>query len=590
MVTNKVEVFIDGVSTVALVDTGATVSVMSSAFKDSLGRKVMFKWDKNISFRGVGGEPLCPLGVCTVDVWLGGRTFKAEFVILPKSTHDVILGIDFLRDCGATVDCATGEIFVSSLLFSAHAEGPQSGENTLRVSEDTVLPAWSLSIVSVNASTADGRPFDAVVEPITLNCIKKDLLVPRCVVAIERGRSSLCALNCSAQSVVLPQGLKLAEYENRATALVAVLSNDEVSPADVGIPESKLLSMVDKSLSSAERDILVNVLSKHVSIFDFAHGDSSLTPPASRTRHTIDTGSAHPIRQKPYRVAPSERQVITDQIKEMLHKGVIRESSSPWAAPVILVQKKDGSWRFCVDYRRLNSVTKKDVYPLPRIDDVVDCLHSASYFSSVDLKSGYWQIPMDPKHREKTAFITPDGLYEFNVMPFGLCNAPATFERFMDTILRGLKWEICLCYLDDVVIFGRTFDEHNTRLATVLECLHNAGLVLNSKKCRFGERQTLVLGHLVDKDGVRPDPQKITAVKSFKQPQSVRELRSFLGLCSYFRRFVPHFADLASPLTYLLRNNVPFTWTAECDAAFCQLKFLLTSGPILRTLRSYRSY
>lgn len=153
--------------------------------------------------------------------------------------------------------------------------------------------------------------------------------------------------------------------------------------------------MVNKSLSSTERDTLVDILSKHVSVFDFSQDVSRLKLPPSRTRHTIDTGSAHPIRQKPYRVAPSERQVIADQVKEMLLKGVVRESSSPWAAPVILVQKKDGSWRFCVDYRRLNSITKKDVYPLPRIDDVVDCIHSASYFSSIDLKSGYWTIPMD---------------------------------------------------------------------------------------------------------------------------------------------------------------------------------------------------
>lgn len=296
----------------------------------------------------------------------------------------------------------------------------------------------------------------------------------------------------------------------------------------------------------------------------------------------IDTGSAHPIRQRPYRVSPSERKIIAEQVEEMLAKKVIQESSSPWAAPVILVKKKDGSWRFCVDYRRLNSVTKKDVYPLPRIDDVIDCLHSASYFSSVDLRSGYWQIPMHSADKEKTAFTTPDGLFEFNVMPFGLCNAPATFERFMDTVLRGLKWEICLCYLDDVIIFGRTFEEHNRRLNVVLTCLEKAALTLNSKKCHFGDRETIVLGHLVDKHGVRPDPHKVTAVSSFPQPRSLRELRSFLGLCSYFRRFVPNFADVAQPFTQMLNKAVPYQWTKECESSFSQLKFLLTSGPILR--------
>uniref|UniRef100_A0A6G5A909 Putative tick transposon n=1 Tax=Rhipicephalus microplus TaxID=6941 RepID=A0A6G5A909_RHIMP len=277
--------------------------------------------------------------------------------------------------------------------------------------------------------------------------------------------------------------------------------------------------------------------------------------PESRMHHHINTGDATPIRQKPYRVSPSERQVIADQVNDMLQKGVIQKSSSPWAAPVILVKKKDNSWRFCVDYRRLNAVTKKDVYPLPRIDDAVDCLHSAAYFSSVDLRSGYWQIPMHPSDKEKTAFVTPDGLFEFNVMPFGLCNAPATFERFMDSILRGLKWEICMCYLDDVIIFGKTFHEHNHRLSVVLDCVKQAGLVLNAKKCHFGERQALVLGYLVDKDGIRPDPYKISAVRDFKQPTSLKDLRSFVGLCSYFVGLYKDFAQLAHSLTELLEGS-----------------------------------
>lgn len=578
---NKVQVSVDGVSTMALVDTGATVSVMSYAFKERLGRKVMFSWDQPLSFRGVGGEWLRPMGVCSVNVSVAGKTFTVEFAVLPSSTHDVILGMDFLRDCGATVDCGAGELSVSSLLFPLSGDDSPA-EEILIVCDDVVLPAHTASPITVTASEIPVSSLDAFVEPLAGNCAKKDVLLPRCLIRINNGHTLLWALNCSAHNVVLPRGMKLARFEAHESASVAVVCESEPQVATSGVPDSKFLGMIDKSLSSSERATLVTVLSRHASLFDFAQDGPNIRIPSSRARHTIETGSARPIRQKPYRVAPYERKVIADQVKEMLQKGVVQESSSPWAAPVILVKKKDGSWRFCVDYRRLNSITKKDVYPLPRIDDVIDCLHSASYFSSVDLRSGYWQIPMEPAHKEKTAFVTPDGLFEFNVMPFGLCNAPATFERFMDTILRGLKWEICLCYLDDVVIFGRTFDEHNCRVDTVLNCLQSAGLVLNSKKCRFGERQALVLGHMVDKDGVRPDPRKIEAVGNFKQPRSVRELRSFLGLCSYFRRFVPRFADLASPLTYLLHDNVPFHWTPECEASFSQLKFLLTSGPILR--------
>lgn len=273
--------------------------------------------------------------------------------------------------------------------------------------------------------------------------------------------------------------MKIASYDEYARTTISALTDAPVHSLDPSPQEAKFIGMIDKSLRSDERRSLLRILSRYSAVFDFSQTRSTLSFPKSRAHHVINTGSAPPIRQKPYRVSPSERKVINDQVGEMLKQGVIQESSSPWGAPVILVKKKDGSWRFCVDYRRLNAVTKKDVYPLARVDDAVDCLHSASYFSSVDLRSGYWQIPMHPSDKEKTAFVTPDGLYEFNVMPFGLCNAPATFERFMDTVLRGLKWNICMCYLDDVVIFGRTLDEHNYRLVVVLDCLQNAGLVLN---------------------------------------------------------------------------------------------------------------
>uniref|UniRef100_A0A6G5A908 Putative tick transposon n=1 Tax=Rhipicephalus microplus TaxID=6941 RepID=A0A6G5A908_RHIMP len=213
----------------------------------------------------------------------------------------------------------------------------------------------------------------------------------------------------------------------------------------------------------------------------------------------------------------------------MLNKGVIEPSSSPWASPVVLVKKKDGTWRFCVDYRHLNKITRKDLYPLPRIDDALDCLHGATYFSSIDLRSGYWQISVDEMDREKTAFITPDGLYQFKVMPFELCNAPATFERMMHSLLRGYKWSTCLRYLDDVIVFSSTFDSHLTDLAAILAVFRTAGLQLNSKKSQFGRRQITILGHLVNADGVQPDPEKIRAVRSFPVPHSTSDVQSLIG-------------------------------------------------------------
>lgn len=585
MFKNKVQVFVDGVHTMALVDTGAAVSIMSAAFKARLGRKVTFLLEKAITFCGVGGNSLCPIGVCTAAVLLSDQVFVTEFTVLPRSTHDIILGIDFLRMCGATVDCRNGEVIISDAVPHGLIENSGTESGALRVYEDTVIPAFCAVRVPVASSHINDNKtsFDALVEPFHLSCIKKNTLVPHSIVSVSEGRSDLWTTNYSNEPVLLPGGLKLASFKEYSPTTVAVLSDvrrdEQVTACS---DSSKVLPMVDKALTADKRRMLVDVLLKYLQVFDFSQSDHTPSIPPFRIRHRINTETAQPIRQKPYRVSPSERKIIDNQVREMLQKGIIQESSSPWAAPVILVKKKDGTWRFCVDYRRLNSITKKDVYPLPRIDDALDCLHSASYFSSIDLRSGYWQIPMHPADKEKTAFITPDGLYEFNVMPFGLCNAPATFERFMDTILRGLKWNVCMCYLDDIVIFGRTFREHNERVDIVLECIRNAGLVLNSKKCHFGERQTLVLGHLVNKDGIRPDPSKTAAVKACKPPRSTKELRSFLGLCSYFRRFIPAFADVAFPLTSLLRQGTSFEWTHDCETSFNQLKFLLTSQPILR--------
>ena len=177
-----------------------------------------------------------------------------------------------------------------------------------------------------------------------------------------------------------------------------------------------------------------------------------------RVRHEIDTGTNRPINVAPYRLGPIEKETVAEEIKVMQENDVIRPSRSPWAAPVVLVTKKDGTIRFCVDYRKINAITKKDVYPLPRIDDALDAMHGAAYFSTLDLASGYWQVEMDPNDREKTAFICDQGLFEFNVMPFGLCNAPATFQRLMDAVLAGLKWTTCLVYLDDIIIFSKTFE------------------------------------------------------------------------------------------------------------------------------------
>ncbi|GFX55818.1 retrovirus-related Pol polyprotein from transposon 297 [Trichonephila clavipes] len=336
--------------------------------------------------------------------------------------------------------------------------------------------------------------------------------------------------------------------------------------------------MMSPELSDEQRNKLSELLRKFSGLF--TRTDKS-TAAKTNVKHRIFTGDHAPINQRAYRVSPTERRIIHEEVQKRLDEGIVQPSESPWSSPVVLVRKKDGSWRFCVDYRKLNSVTKKDVYPLPRIDDTLDCLKGAKFFSSMDLRSGYWQIEIDEADREKTAFITPEGLYEFKVLPFGLCNAPATFERIMDNLLRHFKWTMCLCYLDDIIVFSETFEDHLIRLRLVLKCLQEAGIKLNSKKCLFAAQEVKILGHLVSSNGVRPDPDKIKAVRNFPTPKNIHDIRSFLGLCSYFRRFIKGFCYLAEPLHSLLKSGVEFHWGPEEVEAFHSLKKALTSDPVL---------
>ncbi|GBN71776.1 Retrovirus-related Pol polyprotein from transposon 297, partial [Araneus ventricosus] len=230
------------------------------------------------------------------------------------------------------------------------------------------------------------------------------------------------------------------------------------------------------------------------------------------TQHRINTGNHPPIKQYPRRLPLAKKEEAERLVKEMVDNGIIEESSGPWASPIVLVKKKDRSTRFCVDYRKLNEITIKDSYPLPRIDDTLDALNGSQWFSTLDFKSGYWQVEIQLEDKEKTTFTTGQGLWQFKVMPFGLCNAPATFERLMETVLRGLTSEACLVYLDDIIIVGRTFQEHLNNIRKVFQRLQKANLKLSPKKCRFFRKEVSYLGHIISADGVKTDPEKTKAV------------------------------------------------------------------------------
>ncbi|WVZ93034.1 hypothetical protein U9M48_039057 [Paspalum notatum var. saurae] len=288
-----------------------------------------------------------------------------------------------------------------------------------------------------------------------------------------------------------------------------------------------------------------------------------------------------PIDKRQYRVAPKEQELIKENIDELLGKGFIRPSSSPWAFPVLFVDKKDGSRRMCVDYRALNDVTIKNKYPLPRIDDLFDQLQGACVFSKTDLRSGYHQMKIRSSDIPKTAFITRFGLYEYTVMSFGFTNAPFYFMNLMNKVFMEYLDKFAVVFIDDILIYSKTEEEHEEHLRLVLQKLREHKLYAKLSKCEFWLDQVPFLGHIVSKGGIMVDPSKISSVMDWKVPEVVKEVRGFLGLAGYYRRFIESFSRIAKPMTSFLEKGVPFIWTKERQAAFDELKKRLTTAPVL---------
>ena len=365
----------------------------------------------------------------------------------------------------------------------------------------------------------------------------------------------------------------------------SVSSANPLPTLDVSERKKKLASMIAEigpELTWQERDALRQlVLEKHLAfaVEDEEDGCTDLV------EMTIETGDATPVRAPLRRTPFAAREEIAEQLVKMQARGIIQPSTSPWASPVILVRKKDGTLRFCIDYRALNAVTKTDQFPLPRIDDLLDQLGKTNFFSTLDLSAGYWQVKMHPDSKEKTAFATYQGLYEFNVMPFGLKNAPAVFQRLMQRVLMDLNPlygpSFVSTYIDDTVVYSSAFEAHLAHLRRVLDRLIQVGLKLKPQKCHFLCPEVDFLGYLITPQGIHPNPQKVAAVREYPVPKSVKEVRQFVGFASYYRRFVRGFSRVAQPLHALTRKGVVFAWTQQCQEAFDALRSLLVEAPIL---------
>jgi transposase InsO family protein len=405
--------------------------------------------------------------------------------------------------------------------------------------------------------------------------IAQGLLVSRTVIPAREADVPVRVLNITDNPITVRAGTVVANLQP------GTLLDDSQSPSTEqaeNAPIEEIVDHVDSSVPDACRQCLRELLMKYRIAFSLSEHDMGRT---TATMHSIDTGDGRPIRQPLRRHPPAHEDVIRQQVDDLLHQGIIEPAQSPWASNIVLVKKKDGSLRMCVDYRQVNSVTKKDAYPLPRTDACLDAMSGSVWFSTFDLRQSYHQVPLNPADSDKTAFICRRGMFRYRTMPFGLSNAGATFQRLMDVVLSGLNMFVCLVYLDDIIVYSSDLSQHLERLEMVLCRLKEAGLKLKPSKCNLMQKSVSFLGHIVSGNGVATDPCKTSLIAKWPTPTNLKNLRSFLGLSGYYRRFVKDYAKIAAPLNKLSRAGHVFEWTRQCDVAFDSLKTALISPPIL---------
>lgn len=433
----------------------------------------------------------------------------------------------------------------------------------------------------------------AKVEPILNNKSKTDFIFHP-----NKKLSLLREITCAFQLVSIPKDgyiyIRLINLDNKQKWLPGGLKLGHLEPVlenvfarQTNIEKRSTLSFEDivkmhvNGLNKEESEILSTVLEEFKDIFSYSKMDLGVY---SDIKHTINTSTNHPIAIPPRRIPMAVEDEVERHIDELLENNIIRESDSPWNAPIVVVPKGDGSIRMCIDYRSLNKITDRPVFAFPDPVYLFDQLAGCKYFSTIDLSQGYYQVKMSEQDIAKTAFTTKSGHYEFLRMPFGLVGAATTFQKVMNHIMRGLNWSSCLIYLDDVCIFGKDLCEHENRLRQVFSAIKKSGIKLSPNKCKFLKRQVKYLGHVISEKGLQTDPEKINKIADLPLPKFEHELVSFIGFCGYYRRFINKFSELTSPLEKICSKktkNIEIIWTSEAKAAFEKLKILLTSTPIL---------
>ena len=497
------------------------------------------------------------------------------FFISPSINRNFILGDDWLVQNGIRLYYDLGLMRVGGK--NIPLEKDIHIASLVRLRSKTLLKPQTAIVCSGKVKESAEFPISKLfsVSAVETNFVGSEpgLSVSNSLAKLGKGRTlPIMLVNQTNKTIRLSKGCVVAKLEpdqqesvRNINSIINQTNLEQLDwSSDVDVPEEY-------------KSRVVNFLKKNNDLF--ATKDSELGH-TDTVKMKIDTQGHSPIKLRPYRTPINAREVVDKAFDEMLEAKVIRRSNSPWSFPVVIVDKKDGSKRFCVDFRKLNQITKPNSYPLPLIDDILALLGKANFFTSLDLKSGYWQVLMDETDKEKTAFACHRGLFAFNVMPFGLMSAPAIFQELMSVVLQGLS-HFATAYLDDILIYSETLEEHLFHLQTIFDRLRQHGLKLKLKKCSFLQTETNYLGFVINNKGISPDQKKVDAIRTLPAPTCVREVRSFVGMCSYYRRFIPNFSEIAEPIIALTRKHARFRWSTECQTAFEYLKQSLTVVPLL---------
>ena len=586
----------------AILDTGAGPNLIRATVLPEDWERYRVFGAPTLNIVGAGGRRLRQSGTVTLHVEIGGIKLRARFLVMETLAAECILGCQFInRHVSAIlpkekhVRLSDGSL-IPILRDSDPLTPPSSQEKSpaeplvstkVRIAKFTTVPRRSESHVWVNCQSPGLRFLQSQLKSSEVTGISMANGIAD-ILPLQPFRVRV--LNTSNQDRVLPKGMVLGHALPHPKEIVNLVSEESPPVADrPDVDGDTWKDDVDLThLPSEKRDAIYQLLGKHRHMWDGRLGR------VHATEHRIDLNpGSKPVHAQPYRAGPRAREMETQEVYRMLKAGVIEPASTEWASPVVLVPKPDGTMRFCVDYRKLNEMTIRDTYPLPRMDECIDSLGNARIFSTLDCNCGYWQIPLAAGDTDKTTFTCHEGTYRFLRMPFGLRNAPATFQRTVDIVLSGLKWKTCLVYLDDIIVFSNTEYDHFRHLEEVLSLLYGAGLSLKLTKCHFFKDTVDYLGHVIRPGKLEVAVKNTEALRNARPPVNQTELRSFLGLCNVYRRFVPGFAKIAAPLNTLLKKGEsPNIGEFSTDqlGAFNALREKLLHPPVLALPRADGRY